>query len=641
MTGPVAADVQAAFCTVLVDEWARAGVTDAVVAPGSRSTPIVIALDGQPGIRVHVVLDERSAGFVALGLGLASGRPAVVATTSGTAAVELHPAVVEASHAGVPLIAVTADRPPELHDVGAPQTVEQTDLYGPAVRWATSPGVAEAAASGGWRSLASRCVAEAVSGPHGPGPVHCNLAFREPLLGSGSGSGRGRGSGSEGEGGSAVAVPPGRADGATWHSRLAASGGQVPGPVLDLLTAHAGGRGLIVAGAGAAGASVAGAGDPATLLDGARRLGWPVFADPRSGCRVPGEPVVAAADALLRIPEVAAWRPDVVLRLGAPWASKVLTQWLAGLGPEVPQVLVDPWGRWADPDRQVGEVVVGDPGQVVAALAASAGLVGRASGGPAGSARSVGSGSGAPARREMGGPGGGNSPGGTDSSGWARQWSEAERAAQSALDELLGPGGSLALSEPGVARAVVNGLPDGGVLLASSSMPVRDVEWYGEPREKLEVLANRGANGIDGILSTAIGVAAACGAPALALVGDLAFLYDAGALLGAARRDLALTVIVVDNNGGGIFSFLPQATALPAREFERYWGTPHNVDILAVAGAYGAETIEIGDRSHLDQVVERAGQPGLRVALVRSDRAGNVTAHDMLHDAVAAAVRRR
>ena len=640
MTGPVAADVQAAFCTALVDEWARAGVTDAVVAPGSRSTPIVIALDGQPRIRVHVVLDERSAGFVALGLGLASGRPAVVATTSGTAAVELHPAVVEASHAGVPLIAVTADRPPELHDVGAPQTVEQSDLYGPAVRWATSPGVAEAAASGGWRSLASRCVAEAVSGPHGPGPVHCNLAFREPLLGSGSGSGIGSESGRQGEGGggSAVAVPPGRADGATWHWRAAARGGQVPpGRVLDLLAAHAGGRGLIVAGGGAVEAPVAGAvgagatvgaGDPATLLDVARRLGWPVFADPRSGCRVPGEPVVAAADALLRIPEVAAWRPDVVLRLGAPWASKVLTQWLAGLGPEVPQVLVDPWGRWADPDRQVGEVVVGDPGQVVAALA---GLVGRASDGSAGPADS---GSGASAPGEIGVPGRADGP------GWARQWSEAERAAQSALGELLGPGGSLALSEPGVARAVVKGLPDGGVLLASSSMPVRDVEWYGEPREKLGVLANRGANGIDGVLSTAIGVAAGCGAPVLALVGDLAFLYDAGALLGAARRDLALTVIVVDNNGGGIFSFLPQATALPAREFERYWGTPHDVDILAVAGAYGAEAIEIADRSHLDRVVERVGQPGLRVALVRSDRPGNVTAHEMLHDAVAAAVRR-
>jgi 2-succinyl-5-enolpyruvyl-6-hydroxy-3-cyclohexene-1-carboxylate synthase len=625
MTAPVAADVQAAFCEVLVDEWARAGVTHAVVAPGSRSTPIVIALDAEPRVRVHVVLDERSAGFVALGLGLASGRPAVVATTSGTAAVELHPAVVEASHAGVPLIAVTADRPPELHEVGAPQTVEQTDLYGRAVRWAVSPGVAEAAAAGSWRSLASRCVAEARGGPRGPGPVHCNLAFREPLLGRGGGTGRGRPS----------VVPPGRADGAAWHTRTAVGGGQVPGSVVDLLASHAGGRGLIVAGGGVLGSAgvvggASGADDPATLLDAARRLGWPVFADPRSGCRVPAEPVVAAADALLRIPEVAAWRPDVVLRLGAPWASKVLTQWLAGLGPDVPQVLVDPWARWADPDRQVGQVVAADAGQVVAALARSLGTQSDS----AGRAGPADTGSEGSASIGVGAAGSGAGP------GWARQWAWAERAAQKALGELLGPAGPLALSEPGVARAVVNGLPDGAVLLASSSMPVRDVEWYGEPREKLEVVANRGANGIDGVISTAIGVAAGSGAPVVALVGDLAFLYDAGALLGAARRGLALTLIVVDNNGGGIFSFLPQATELSAREFERYWGTPHDVDILTVAGAYGAEVMEIGDRSQLDQVVEDAGQPGLRVALVRSDRAGNVAAHDRLHDAVADSVRR-
>jgi 2-succinyl-5-enolpyruvyl-6-hydroxy-3-cyclohexene-1-carboxylate synthase len=187
---------------------------------------------------------------------------------------------------------------------------------------------------------------------------------------------------------------------------------------------------------------------------------------------------------------------------------------------------------------------------------------------------------------------------------------------------------------------VVAGVPAGGVLLASSSMPVRDVEWYAAPREKVAVLANRGANGIDGVLSTAVGVAAGSGAPVLALVGDLAFLYDAGALLWAARRQLALTVIVVDNDGGGIFSFLPQAAALPAGQFERYWGTPHGVDILAIASAYGAEAFEVADRSQLDRTVAGAGQPGVRVALVRSERAANVVAHDRLHAAVAAAVGR-
>jgi 2-succinyl-5-enolpyruvyl-6-hydroxy-3-cyclohexene-1-carboxylate synthase len=176
MSAGSGADVQAAFCATLCDEWARAGVTHAVVSPGSRSTPLVAALDAEARIQVHVVLDERSAGFTALGLGLATGRPAVVVTTSGTAAVELHPAVVEAGQARVPLLAVTADRPPELHRVGAPQTVEQRGLFGGACRFEVDPGVADGASAGGWRSLAARVVAEAAAGP-----VHLNLPFREPL----------------------------------------------------------------------------------------------------------------------------------------------------------------------------------------------------------------------------------------------------------------------------------------------------------------------------------------------------------------------------------------------------------------------------------------------------------------------------
>jgi 2-succinyl-5-enolpyruvyl-6-hydroxy-3-cyclohexene-1-carboxylate synthase len=586
MTGP--GDVQAAFCAVLVDEWARGGVTDAVVAPGSRSTPLVIALDADPRLRVHVVLDERSAGFVALGLGLATGRPAVVATTSGTAAVELHPAVVEAAHAGVPLIAATADRPPELHGVGAPQTVDQEGLYGATVRWAVSPGVADLAASGSWRPLAARSVVAATSAPDGPGPVHLNLAFREPLLGSAAG----------------VTGPVGRAGGAPWHQRSGPAGGAPAEPMVELLAAHAGGRGLIVAGAGC--------GDPTTLIEAAQRLGWPLLADPRSGCRVPANPVVAAADALLRVAEVAAWRPELVLRLGAPWASKVLAQWLAGLGPEVPQVLVDPWGRWADPERRVGYVLAADPTAVAAALLAATGRAGQA--GQAGTA------------------------GRESASEWARQWAAAEQAAQAALDRESARDAPLAMSEPAVARAVVAGLPDGGLLLASSSMPVRDVEWYSAPRQKVTVLANRGANGIDGVLSTAVGAALAGGAPTVALIGDLAFLYDAGAMLGAGDREIALTVVVVDNDGGGIFSFLPQASELPGARFERYWGTPHGIDIGAVAAAYGAAVVPVRDRGSLDAVLAGAAEPGVRVAVVPSERSANVAAHDALNRAVAEAL---
>jgi 2-succinyl-5-enolpyruvyl-6-hydroxy-3-cyclohexene-1-carboxylate synthase len=589
MTDRTAADVQAVFCSVLVDEWARSGVTDAVIAPGSRSTPLVMALDADGRVRVHVVLDERSAGFVGIGLGLATGRPAVVATTSGTAAVELHPAVVEASHAGIPLIAATADRPPELHGVGAAQTVDQDGLYGSSPRWALSPGVADVAAEASWRPLAARSVTVAMDGPQGPGPVHLNLAFREPLLGTGPDGAP-----------SAAAVaasPPGRRGGRPWHHRPSAAGGLPPAPVLSDLAAHAGGRGLIVAGAGA--------GDPAALVAAARALGWPLLADPRSGCRVPGAPVVAAADALLRLPRIAAWRPDVVVRFGAPWASKVLTQWLAGLDPDVSQVLVDPWGRWGDPDRRVEQVVAADPTAMAAALLAA---VGRLAGGT------------------------------RPDPLWACQWADAERAAQDAFDSLLAGPALLGMSEPGVARALVAGLPEDAVLMASSSMPVRDVEWYSAPRAKVKVLSNRGVNGIDGVLSTAIGVALGLGVPTVALTGDLAFLYDAGALLWSSRRKLALTIVVVDNNGGGIFSFLPQAAALPEGQFERFWGTPHGADLAAVASAYGVEVVRCDDRDGIDTVLAEVGQPGVRIAVVPSDRAANVAAHDRLHDAVAEAV---
>jgi 2-succinyl-5-enolpyruvyl-6-hydroxy-3-cyclohexene-1-carboxylate synthase len=224
------------------------------------------------------------------------------------------------------------------------------------------------------------------------------------------------------------------------------------------------------------------------------------------------------------------------------------------------------------------------------------------------------------------------------SSGWARRWADAERSAQAALDCELAAGAPLGMSEPAVARAVVAGLPDGGVLVASSSMPVRDVEWFSAPRHDITVLSNRGASGIDGVISTAVGAAVGRTAPTVALVGDLAFLYDAGALLGAARRDLALTIVVIDNDGGGIFSFLPQASALPKEQFERYWGTPQGANVAAIARAYGAEVVDAGDRGALGALLAGAGEPGVRVAVVPSDRAANVGAHDQCHAAVAAAV---
>ena len=252
------ADVAATFCATVVDEWARAGVTDAVLAPGSRSTPMALALAVDSRIRLHVFLDERSAGFFALGIALRTGNPAPVLTTSGTAAAELHAAVIESHHAGVPLIAVTADRPPEAQGVGAPQTIDQDDLFGRVLRWRAGPGVPEAAAADGWRSLASRTVAEARGFGGRPGPVHLNLAFREPLVGRPG------------------PLPPGRDGGAPWHQALVAP--RVgPLPLTELAGRLSGRSGVIVGGAGT--------GDPVAVHHLADLLGWPVLADACSTAR--------------------------------------------------------------------------------------------------------------------------------------------------------------------------------------------------------------------------------------------------------------------------------------------------------------------------------------------------------------------
>lgn len=572
---------QATFAAVVVDEWVRAGVTDAVVCPGSRSTPMALAIVQDGRLRVHVLLDERSAGFFAVGLALASGNPAVVLTTSGTAAVELHPAVVEASQAGVPMIVCTADRPPEKHAVGAPQTVVQDGLFAAAVRWAAPPGTGPDLPPTSWRSVASRTVGEARHGTGGPGPVHLDLAFREPLV----------------EEVDPELMPPGRPDDQPWHAVVEAASGCTEQALAAVDVRVAGRRGVIVAGGGA--------GDPVAVHRLAEALGWPVLADPRSGCRLPRRATVAAADALLRHPPfAAAARSEVVLRLGTTWASRVVEEWVAGSGADV--VTADPHGLWVDPERVAGLVVRAHPTLLCEALADRLPV---------------------PAPHE-----------------WLDLWRRAERHAQDAFDELLAPGAEDTVvtdpSEPGVARALVEAVPADGVLVASSSMPIRDVEWYGAPREHLRVLSNRGANGIDGVVSTALGVAASGVAPAVVgLVGDLAFLHDVGALWAARNlTDAACVLVVVDNDGGGIFSFLPQARTLRKERFEQLFGTPHGLDVAAIAAAYGlpvteAETV----RELVDAVSDGLTGGGVSVVVVRTDRVTNVAAHAALHDAVAAA----
>ncbi len=559
------ATTAATFCATLVDEWVRAGVTDAVVAPGSRSTPMALALATRPEVRLHVHHDERSAAFVALGLGKARGRPAVLLCSSGTAAANFHPAVIEAYQAEVPMLVCTADRPPELRDVAAPQTIDQSGLYTTAVRWFHDPGVPDDARRSSWRSLAARAFASTLGVR--AGPVHLNLPFRDPLVGE------------------AEPLPGGRPDGRPWSVAGTRQLATVDDAIVALLDEQ---RGIIVAGAGSGG--------PAAVLGLAERAGWPVLADPPSGCRVPHANTVAAADALLRHEAFAAdHTPTVVLRLGRPPASKVLAQWLAGSWATTVQVAAS--DAWIDPDGINDATVVAEASSFCAALS----------------------------ERLRGGQG----------TPWLGRWRRAESRAQDAIDRWMDA--QACIAEPFVARATFAALAEGSSLVVSSSMPVRDLEWYGAPRTGVAVFANRGANGIDGVTSTALGVALAHGAPTTLLIGDIAFLHDSNGLLGAVRREVDLTAVVVDNDGGGIFSFLPQAQQLPADRFEQLFGTPHGVDIEALARAHGiaAETVESPDAFRKAVSAEHAG---VRVLRVVTDRAANVDAHDGVHRAVRSAL---
>ncbi|HEX5366488.1 MAG TPA: 2-succinyl-5-enolpyruvyl-6-hydroxy-3-cyclohexene-1-carboxylic-acid synthase [Acidimicrobiales bacterium] len=569
------AGVQATFAATLVDEWCRAGATDAVVCPGSRSTPLALALADAAAagrLRLHVHHDERSGAFTALGLGLATGRPAVVLTTSGTAAAELHPAVVEADLAGVPLLVCTGDRPPELRDVGAPQAVDQVHLYGRAVRWYGDPGIPDAGGRPRWRPLAARAYAAALAPP---GPVHLNLPFREPLVGTPG------------------PLPPAR--GGAWVGTVAAARG--PSPDLAALAGRlAGRRGLVVAGAAAV--------DGAAVHAAAAALGWPLVAEPRSPAWGPAPTLVPHLDAVLRSARARReLRPEVVVRLGAGGSSRVVTEWLAAAG--AIEVVAGAVG-WSDPGGVVA-AVVDDGAALVAALARAA-------------------------------------EGVAPPAGWWPRWEAAAGAAADAVAAALDPpaaGGQRAApsGEPAAARAAVRATPPGGTVVVSSSMPVRDVEGYAAPRGDVRVVANRGANGIDGVVSTAVGVALGTGRPVTLLIGDLAFLHDGNGLLGVAGRGVDLVCVVVDNDGGGIFSFLAQARALAPDRFEVLFGTPHGLDLVAVAAAHGVPARRLGPGDDVaGAVAAAAGAGGVHVLVVPTDREANVDAHRAVDEAVAAAV---
>jgi 2-succinyl-5-enolpyruvyl-6-hydroxy-3-cyclohexene-1-carboxylate synthase len=574
-----------ALATVLADELARCGLTDVCLAPGSRSAALALAFADDPRIRVHVRVDERSVAFLALGIGRAAGAPAAVVTTSGTATANLHPAVAEADAARIPLLVLTADRPPEMRQTSANQTIDQLRLYGHAVRFFAEVGVPEdrTASNPYWRSLACRAWAEA-TGAGGPaGPVHLNLAFREPLVPQETD----RRGATEGAFRSPTSGRPG---GLPW-TRVDEGDRRAPRDVLDRLADEAGAteRGLLVLGAVPASAQVELA---AAATAFAEASGWPILAEPLSGVRR-GSNAIASYDALLGHPPFAEQhRPDLVIRVGRANLSRRL---LTLLGPDVPQVLIDRDGAWLDPERTLREVVVAHPGRTLTSLATRL------------------------QPRPL--------------SGWLRSWREADQAARAAIDRVLDAAD--APNEPRTARDVAGAVPDGGRLVIGSSMPVRDLDAFMRPRDHLCVVGNRGASGIDGFVSTAVGVAIADDLPTVALAGDLSLLHDVNGLLTDTDPDLVLAV--VNNDGGGIFSFLPQAD-LPSH-FEPLFGTPHGVDLATVAETYRVGHELVARADDLVPAVTRALEDGgIRLVEVRTHRDENVGLHRQVRNEVARAL---
>jgi 2-succinyl-5-enolpyruvyl-6-hydroxy-3-cyclohexene-1-carboxylate synthase len=524
-----------------VDELARCGVTHAALSPGSRSTPLVFSLARDGRIECSSHIDERAGAFFGLGVAKATGRPAVLACTSGTAAANYAPAVIEAYEARVPLLVLTADRPPELRDVGAGQTIDQVKLYGRAAKWFLEVDDAPATEERMrfMRSLACRAFATAMTGRRGP--VHLNFSLREPLVLDEPLPAEPGGGGRKGE--------------RPWTAYEATAPGEV----------HVEGRApVIVAGAGADGDAVA------ALAAAAR---WPLLADPLSGARR-GEAAIAHYDALLRVPNWGeSFAPDVVVRVGDLPTSKPLRQWLASL--DARQIAL---GSWQDPEGAISEF---HPGGVLRAEP----LDGR----------------------------------------WLDSWRRADVVARNALSALvLGD-----LNEPSVAVWTGAALTPRDTLFVASSMPVRDLETFAVTPAR--VLANRGANGIDGTVATALGVAAASEGRTVLLIGDVALLHDVGGLLGARRLDAELTIVLINNDGGGIFNFLPVASQ--EDHFEQHVATPHGTDFRALAALAGFAYV----RALAPDAFHKA-LTGRTIVEVRTDRAENVALHRRAWAAVADAV---
>ena len=556
-------DVTQSFAATFVDELAAQGVEFACVSPGSRSAPIAMALQRHPRIKVLVHIDERCGSFFAVGLGKATGKPAVVLTTSGTAAAECHAAVVEAAHSRTPMIVLTADRPPELLDVGANQAIDQQRLYGSAPVWFFDPGTPAEIPNAArlWRRLAARAVAEAAAGP-----VHLNLPFREPLVG-----------------------PPGEIPGAEGAPAQSATGGRLlpnQAQVAALASAlQRSQRPLIIAGELREGERLA----PAL-----QRLALPVLAEPTSQLRrAETGAVVECYEALLRAGWSLQHGPDLVVRLGATPTSRVLNRWLAAAA--APTFLIDPDRAWRDQDHVATNVLACDPQALLEALPT------------------------------------------VDRSAWRDQWTSAGKKASAAIAATLV---STPVHEGHVVKALSARLPDPGNVFIGSSMPIRAADsFWPVSRTRQRFYANRGASGIDGLVSSGLGVATAKNPTrTVLLLGDLSLYHDMNGLWALQRHGIHATIVVCDNNGGGVFNFLPQAEHQDV--FEEIFATPLGLDLSQVARLYGLVYSPVSDRSGLEPAIADAvAAPTPTMVVVRMKREDSVSGHRLCWEAAASALK--
>ena len=566
--GDATARANLAWAERFVAALRERGVRDACVCSGSRSAPLTLALH-RSGIRTHVPLDERAGAFFALGLAKAARRPVAIVTTSGTAAANLYPAIVEAFHARVPLIVMTADRPPELRGTGAPQTIDQIRMFGTAVRWFHEVGAPTAGADRleYVASLGARAVAEAWGAP--AGPVHLNFAFREPLV--------------PGPEALLPVGPGGAAAGADRPSGI--DGPELPAATAGAVARAAGllrrrRRGLIVCGPEDATEDL-----PHAVARLAAVTGYPILADPASQVRYGPHDrtrVLGAYDAFLRSTWFASGEaPEVLLQFGPPLTSKAFHLY-AARHPEALHLLVDPGREWRDPSRRASELFVADSAAFAETLAEAL------------------------------------SKGADPLPGWGGRFASAEAAARGAIDRHRGR--QRGLNEANLFSELVEAAPEGTMIYVGNSLAIRNLDLFAPTSERrLRVLANRGANGIDGLVSSGLGASAAADAPTLVVTGDLSFHHDLNGLAAAREGRARATIVVINNDGGGVFSLLPIADH--GDLFERYFGTPHGFDFASAAAVYGVPFRRPASPSELrHQTADSLARRDTEIVEVRCDR---------------------